>query len=286
LILNDGPPDSKLPCANLLPPCASFVRRTVNFHHPYSNSVQYETSGLNALHWAAHEGDTALIQLLLDHGANVDGQTLVKANEPLPDIRSAANVEQRMQMMRERGSRFLNRNYAQTPLQLALLASDHRDAAKFLIERGAAVDLHSAAYLNDLTRLQQSLTADPLRLNSSAKICNWSDRKENNRISLGPGTNSVDGTPPGILLCAAERTGERWIPKVEHHTTPYLGGRRTARHSGVVAGTWSRGQHDRWFRRDSIDFVANGENSTTTLARSDTGRHRGHCFYFARAWRN
>ena len=93
-------------------------------------SIEHNNSTF--LHWAARGGHTAIMALLLDHGAEIDAKNLF-GNSPLVDAlltKQSAAVD----LLLQRGANVNMRNnfYKHTPLMLAAKLFDRDAAARLL----------------------------------------------------------------------------------------------------------------------------------------------------------
>ena len=108
------------------------------------NANATDTHGVTALIYAAREGHVDVINILLDHGAEIDG---LGKNQQLTPLQQAAwnNHLDCAQLLIERGAD-INADYGKqgwTPLMYALDELASPDIARLLIEHGANVNIEN-----------------------------------------------------------------------------------------------------------------------------------------------
>lgn len=120
--------------------------------------------GLNALFWAAYQDDLAQVRILLDHGADVNGQTAI-GTTPLMAAAQAGNLDVVQHLVAQGAHIDLTDRHGNTPLIVAAVFGQS-EISECLIQAGANIDLankadfapqHYAAATGDLDLLKHLL---------------------------------------------------------------------------------------------------------------------------------
>ncbi len=104
---------------------AAAVRSMLAADRTLIHSHDYDSFGATPLIHAASRRDRAMVDLLLEHGADINGRSDWWAGS------------------------------------FGVLPHDDREMAEFLLSRGARLDAHAAAHMNKLDELRRMLDADP-----------------------------------------------------------------------------------------------------------------------------
>jgi len=147
--------------------------RTLLQDDPTLASTTEEPGRHTPLHIAAGSGDTAIVELLLAHGANPNALDEGDNASPLHHAAERGRLDV-VKLLVEAGSNIdwdLTVHHA-SPLGWAtMFEPTQRDVAEYLIAQGAKVDIFSAISLGDLPKVRQLVETDPIVLRQRMSRC-------------------------------------------------------------------------------------------------------------------